>query len=213
MSEDRSAPPGTLQGAYGPKSPAEARAFYEGWAADYERDTLGQGFPLPFLAAGFLARRLEPSAGPLLDAACGTGLVGFALSTLGHGPITGVDLSGEMLAVARARGHYATLREGDLSQALPFADDAFAGTACVGAFGPGHAPPSCLAELIRVTRPGGPLAFNVRPDTYESQGFAAEIERLTADGAWRPLDRSDPFPVYLLNDLDLSATIFVFQVT
>ncbi len=207
----RKAPPGTLQAVYGPKSSAETRDYYETWAADYETDTIGQGFCIPYLAAAFLARHAKPGAGPVLDAACGTGVVGDALSLLGYGPVTGIDLSPAMLTQARARGVYAQIEEGDIT-ALPFADAAFATTTCIGAFGPGHAPPATLDELVRVTAPGGHIVFNVRADTWIDQGFEAAIARLTHAGRWRQRERSEPFRVYLLNDLDLSAIVYVFEV-
>ncbi|RAH99500.1 class I SAM-dependent methyltransferase [Acuticoccus sediminis] len=208
----RTPPPGTLQAVYGPASSEETRDYYEKWAADYDADTVGQGFRIPYLAAAFLARYAPASASPVLDAACGTGVVGDALALLGYAPLTGVDLTPAMLARARARGIYAALHEGDIA-ALPFADGTFAATACIGAFGPGHAPPSALGELARVTAPGGHIVFNVRADTWRDQGFEAAIERLTDAGRWRQIERSRPFRVYLLNDLDLSAIIFVFRVT
>ena len=200
-----------MQAVYGPASSAETRDYYETWAADYETDTVGQGIRIPYLASAFLARYAAPDAGPVLDAACGTGVVGDALALLGYGPLTGVDLSPAMLAHAEARGIYAALTEGDLT-ALPFADADFANTACVGAFGPGHAPPESLAELVRVTAPGGYVVFNLRADTFEEQGFPAAITALADAGRWRQVARSEPFRVYLLNDLDLSAIVFVFQV-
>ncbi|WP_420394573.1 class I SAM-dependent DNA methyltransferase [Acuticoccus sp.] len=207
----RPPPPGTLAGAYGPSSTEETRAFYEGWADGYEADTLGEGFRVPLLASAFLARHAPPDAGPVLDAACGTGLVGDALRLLGYAPLAGCDLSPAMLARARARGVYDALAEANLT-ALPYGADAFATTACAGAFGPGHAPPAALGELVRVTRPGGVVAFNVRADTWQDQGFAAAIDDLSQHGAWREVDRSPTFPVYLLNDLDLSAILFVFRI-
>jgi predicted TPR repeat methyltransferase len=52
-----------------------------------------------------------------LDLGCGTGLAGAALKDL-TGTLEGVDLSGRMLAKARARGLYGSLRRGDLLETL-----------------------------------------------------------------------------------------------
>lgn len=206
----RTPPPGTLQGAYGPASTGETRDYYERWAEAYEDDTLGQGILIPHICTGLVARH-APTDGPVLDAACGTGIVGTALSILGYGPVTGVDLSPAMLAGAAKRGAYAALDEGDLT-ALPYADGRFATTVCVGAFGPGHAPTEALDELVRVTAPGGHFVFSVRADTWVDQGFEAAIARLESAGRFRELERTAPFRVYLLNDMDLSAIAFACRV-
>lgn len=204
-------PPGTLEAVYGPASTEETRDYYENWAARYDSDTIGQGFRVPYLGAALFARHARADAGPVLDAACGTGVVGDALALLGYGPIEGIDLSPSMLARAAARGTYSRLAEGDLT-ALPYRDGAFAGTICIGAFGPGHAPPEALDELARVTAPGGPLVFNVRADTYEEQGFAAKIEAMGAAGRWSEVERTPAFPVYLLNDLPLAAIVVAVRI-
>ncbi len=61
----------------------------------------------PAIAAG------EP-IGPALDLGCGTGLVALSLSGLPIGPLTGIDLSGQMLERAKAKRLYADLRQGDI---------------------------------------------------------------------------------------------------
>ena len=78
--------------------------------------------------------------------------------------MVGVDLSEGMLEVGREKiaaagvAERVRLERGD-AQALPFADDAFAGAA--SAFGIRNVDDrrQGLAELVRVTRPGGVVAF------------------------------------------------------
>lgn len=97
----------------------------------------------------------------VLDLATGTGDV--ALDIVRAHPdaqVVGVDPSAGMLTVGRSKVTRAgldgriTLLEGD-AQAMPFADDRFA-AACI-AFGIRNVPDRALglAELARVTRPGG----------------------------------------------------------
>ena len=63
-------------------------------------------------------RAARTGGGPVLDLACGTGLVGEALATRGFARLTGVDLSADMLGQARAKGCYDRLVAGDVA-ALP----------------------------------------------------------------------------------------------
>jgi ubiquinone/menaquinone biosynthesis C-methylase UbiE len=96
-----------------------------------------------------------------LDLACGTG--GVALRAARRGAdVTGLDISADQLAKARAAAEHeglaARFDEGDC-QALPYADASFDAVASVFGliFAPSHA--RTAAELGRVTRPGGRLAF------------------------------------------------------
>jgi SAM-dependent methyltransferase len=61
----------------------------------------------------------------LLDAGCGTGEF-LALALERGADASGIDISSDMLAVARRHAPEADLREGDVTK-LPFDDDAFDG--------------------------------------------------------------------------------------
>ena len=201
-----------LDHVYGAKTPDDARRAYNAWAAQYDADNLKGGFRLPFLAAGLLARHMGDRRGPILDAGCGTGLVGESLHVMGYGPITGADLSPEMIAIARGRGAYERFAEADFGKGLPFDDDSFAGFVCVGSFGPGHAPPVTLEHLARVTRPGGYGVFNLLEATYAEQGFPPVMDRLTATGAWEVVQVTDPFLPFLLSEPDLWSRAYVVRM-
>lgn len=203
--------PDDLSDVYGAKTPEQSRAIYNDWAQSYDADNLTRGFRLPALGAAMFARFMGLSEGPVLDAACGTGLVGESLRLLGYGPITGCDLSPGMLAAARATGHYADLVEVEMGSGLPFADARFAGFVCVGAFGPGHAPPESLIHLTRVLRPGGHGVFNLLEATWKAQGFQAVLEALVDSGRIVIVQRSEPFLPFLLAEPDLWSRLYVIR--
>jgi len=201
-----------LDGVYGAKTPEESRATYDAWSTSYDADNLAKGFRLPALGAALLMRYMGTSGGPILDAGCGTGLVGETLGLLGCGPVTGCDLSPDMIARARKTGAYAGFHECDMGAGLPFEDDAFAGFICVGSFGPGHAPPLTLAHLARVTRPGGFGVFNLIEATYREQGFPAVMEGLSADGKWEVVYSTPPFLPFLLGEAGLWTRAYVVRM-
>ena len=201
-----------LESVYGAQSPEESRAAYDQWSGSYDADNLAKGFRLPSLGAGMLARHLGRCEGAILDACCGTGLVGETLAVLGYRPIIGCDLSSEMLSAARETGAYGDLVQANMVERLPFDDGAFAGFTCIGSFGPGHAPPESLYELTRVTRPGGVGVFNLLTASWEDQGFPEVIEDLTAKGAWDEVEISRPFRPYLLAEPDLWSRLHVMRV-
>lgn len=105
--------------------------------------------------------RIRPGEN-VLDLATGTGITAIAARERGA-KVTGVDLTPELLAVARSKANEAGLgdidfREGD-AEALPFEDAVFdvVVSTCGHMFAPDQ--PKVAAELARVTRPGGRVVF------------------------------------------------------
>lgn len=103
------------------------------------------------------------AAGPLLDIGVGTGDLAFAMRRrFPRNPVTGIDLSGRMMGVARdkanARGDGASvaLARGDV-QRLPFPDRSFSGAATAFTLRNVAELPAALAEIERVLRPGAPF--------------------------------------------------------
>ena len=202
----------TLEHVYNAEGANAIRQSYETWAADYDAENIGNGFRLPFIGAAFVARFVSPDTGPILDAGCGTGLVGEALAILGYNNIVGLDISPAMIRRAEQLQSYSRLYEHDLGLRIPEKDDSFGAVTCFGSLGPGHAPANCLDEFVRVTRPGGFVVFNVRPDTYEDQGLKRKIDELVAGPAVREMEQSPDFKPYLLAEPELGAKVFVFEV-
>jgi predicted TPR repeat methyltransferase len=167
----------SLEAAYDLQSPDDARRLYKAWARTYDADFVdAQGYRIPqavaraFVAAG--------GQGPVLDIGAGTGVMAWHLRRLGIGPVDGVDISPEMLAVAAEKRLYQGLFECDITQALPFADHAYGGVVSTGTFTLGHVGPGPLPELVRVTRPGGVICLSVRDSHYEAAGFQAALDAL-----------------------------------
>ena len=140
----------------------------------------------PVLARTFLAAaaRLVDAAGigpqdHVLDVACGTGNVALTAHRRGA-TVTGVDIAPAMLEGAREQAAVIDAavdwHEGDAGD-LPFEDDAFDVT--VSCFGHMfvHDAPAAGSELVRVTKPGGRIAFTSW--TPES-GIAAMMTVLSA---------------------------------
>jgi SAM-dependent methyltransferase len=115
----------------------------------------------------------------LLDVACGTGVVAITAARRGA-HVTALDLTPELLAAARENASIAGVsidwHEGDVEQ-LPFADAAF--DVVVSQFGHIFAPRPevAMAEMLRVLKPGGTIAFSTWPPDHAVGRMFALIGR------------------------------------
>ena len=109
-----------------------------------------------------VAELLEPSpGGTYLEVGCGTGDDALALSGRFGVAVAGVDLSSAMVEEARRRGlskaHVAS------ADALPFDDARFDGCWADRVLQHLERPEAALAEMARVTRPGGRVVVEAAP--------------------------------------------------
>ncbi len=165
-------------------SPEAIREFYAGWAEDYDADLLDEiGYVGPSVAAAALAKLTERTAA-VLDAGCGTGLVGKELYKRNADlKIDGVDLTPEMLAVAGRTGAYRSLNTGNLSSPMAEIDDnTYDGIVSAGVFTNGHVGPEGIDPLIRIAKSGAPIVLTIRDSAWEADGFKDKIEQLKTDG-------------------------------
>ena len=189
LSEDRH----MLTDVYRAGSVADLTAMYDDWARDYDRDVLSHGYLNPAVICGLAARHVPRKVGPVMDAGAGTGIAGEILMLLGYREIVAVDVSAQMLRAALEKGVYSGLCRMEFGKPLGFATGVFAALIAVCLFTIGHAPPGALDDLIRVTRSGGRIVFNVNAQAYESGGFAGKQAALEEDGRWKLLQATPPF--------------------
>lgn len=163
--------------------PEICRDIYADWADNYDSDTIdGMGYVGPALVAEALSERISPAA-RILDAGCGTGLAGEQLAARGFMRVDGIDVSPDMLRVARGKNVYRSLSVADLTAPIDLADDSYDGAVCVGVFTNGHVGPSAFDELARVVRPGGTIVATVHENVWDSEGYGGHLEALADRGA------------------------------
>lgn len=142
-------------------------------------------------AGVFIARLgLEPGE-PVLDLACGTGNLALPAARTGAS-VTGIDLAPNLIAQAKANAEAERLSvafEVGNAEHLPYADGAFA--TVVTMFGAMFAarPERVVAEMLRVTRPGGRIAMA----NWTPTGFIGEMLKTTV--AYAPAPAGVPSPL------------------
>lgn len=167
-------------------SVAEAKSTYNEWAEDYNREMIDeQHYVAHTIAADYVLKYLECrdiANVKILDAGCGTGLVGAALAEKGAKQIHGIDLSPGMMEVARRTGAYQSLSPADLSQQLDLPSQSYDFIVCVGTMTQGHVGPEAFDEFIRVVKPGGFIISTVRETVWEKNGYKTKVESLEESG-------------------------------
>lgn len=148
----------------------------------------------------------------ILDAGAGTGLLGVALVERGFLRLDALDLSPAMLAVAERKAVYGTLLEARLGDPLPLESDAYDAVVACGVLTTGHAPASCLDELIRVTRPGGHVVFTLRSDLVPP-GYDEKLAQLSESGVWSELGRGDEFRAMPTSEPEVLVRVWAFVVS
>ena len=133
----------------------------------------------------------------VLDVACGTGVVAVTAARLGA-RVTGLDLTAELLERARENAALAKVsidfHEGDVEK-LPFDDSEF--DVVLSQYGHMFAPRPdvAIAEMLRVLRPGGTIAFSTWPPemlTGRMFALAAKYAPPPPPGVSPPAQWGDP---------------------
>ena len=176
--------PRFLDRAYAAATPAGTRALYDEWSATYEAEVAENGYATPRRVAEALAGALPDRGAPILDMGCGTGLSGVALRAAGFTAIDGADVSAEMLARARAKDAYRTLRavdpEAPLAGVVP--GDHAAIVAC-GVIGAGAAPYALFDACMEALAPGGLFALSFNDHALADPASHAALDRWVPERA------------------------------
>ena len=161
-------------------------SVYDDWADRYETELLDDwGYTSPKMALTLLQRYSDINGSTVLDAGCGTGLVGELLARAGVGDLSGVDYSQGMLDKAKDKGVYHSLAKIDLNKEVPIASASYDAVTCIGTFTSTHVVPEALRELVRLTRSGGLVVFTVRDDYWEATQFVDLIVDMHSEGIVR----------------------------
>ena len=213
MSDESVSSEERVQWVYASENNEQVAERYDRWANEYDEDLADDfGYVMPRMAAEIFERFVAKDA-RVLDAGAGTGLVGVELNRLGYGNLEAMDISRGMLEVAGAKNVYGALHQKVMGEPLGFETDSYDAAIGVGVLTLGHAPASSLDELVRVTKPGGVIAFTLRPDVYRQNGFREKQDELAAEGKWELVDVTDEFQGMPKGEPDVFFQVWVYRVT
>tara|TARA_Y100001935_G_scaffold242899_1_gene233804 strand:- start:171 stop:803 length:633 start_codon:yes stop_codon:yes gene_type:complete len=157
---------------------------YRDWAKkyDYDNDNVLGTVSQP-KSVSLLSTRLKDKTAKIIDVGCGTGLVGEKLKAKDFINFDGLDISKDMLSIAKSRG-YRNLFLGSLNKQLPVFDDAYDAAMCIGVFTHGHVSSDRFNELCRIVKPGGYVCFTINEGVFEEYGFKEMIAEFQLNKVW-----------------------------
>ena len=166
----------------------DLQVVYKEWATayDHDNDNLLGTVSQP-LSVQIFQEYIKDKSLRIIDVGCGTGLVGVELEKGGFSNFDGIDISQEMIDIAKQRG-YAQLFIGSLNVSLPCENNEYDAAFCVGVFTHGHVGSNRLDELVRIVKPGGIICFTVNEGVYDSYGFDSKIKNLESTNIWKILE-------------------------
>ena len=159
--------------------------YYVNWTkkGEYNKNMVEWNYQAPQNAAKLFNKYTPNKNINILDAGCGSGLVGVELQKYGYTKITGVDFSNEMLNLIPNK-IYHQLELIDLNKKLKYKDSIFDAVICVGTFTYGHVKANALNELIRILKKNGLICFTINEGIYKKYQFDKKIEELSNNKLW-----------------------------
>ncbi len=166
------------------KNDYRLREVYRDWAKkyDFDNDNVLGTVSQP-KSVNLLSTRLKDKTAKIIDVGCGTGLVGEKLKAQDFIYFDGIDISEDMLSIAKYRG-YRNLFLGSLNKQLPLLDNKYDAAMCVGVFTHGHVSSDRFNELCRIVKPGGYICFTINEGVFEKYEFKKMIEEFQSDKTW-----------------------------
>ena len=133
-----------------------SKQHFDGQAKEYDRKDTMYYSKFPKISCKDVAEQLKNiSFDYLLDVGCGTGYLIDLLKGQTNANYFGLDLSPEMLEIAKEKlGDAASLAEGS-ADCLPYGNDQFDVVTCIQSFHHYPYPQKAMEEVYRVLKPGG----------------------------------------------------------
>lgn len=155
-----------------PRPAYETLGIYAEWSATYDADLIAAGYESPRRVAEAIRQFCNPYT-TILDFGCGTGLSGLALQAVGFKHIDGVEISPEMLALAKLRKVYNSVWQSALGEITHVKRGQYQIIVAAGVISLGAAPPETLSLIIDHLDKGGMAGFSFNDPTVAEGSYDA----------------------------------------
>jgi predicted TPR repeat methyltransferase len=166
-----------LENAYKLNSPDDNVAYYKAFASTYDSAFAAQlGWNTPRVIAKIYLSQARGDV-PIADIGCGTGYVAMELG-VPREHIDGMDISSDMLVIAKQKNLYRDLYEVDLTGSLDRISNNYGAVLSAGTFTHGHVGPEPLKNLLKIARSGGLFIIGVNQSHFDKQNFSSVLNVL-----------------------------------
>ena len=171
------------------KAGKEVEDYYDQWTVEnkYDKDMVDWKYSGPRETVELFTKNIAQKDIKILDAGCGTGLVGVELNKNNFTNLDGADFSQQMLDLV-PKNIYQNLFKLDLNKKVDIKEDAYDGITCVGTFTFGHDNPPALDEKVRISKTTSFICFTINLGIYEEYGFDKKIKELEDDNSWKIIE-------------------------
>ena len=192
------------------KKTDELMKYYEEWGEGnkYDQDMVDWNYTGPKESVNVFKKYALNKNIKILDAGCGTGLVGIELKKNNYLNIDGMDLSKKLLDLIPP-GYYQKLDQVDLNKPIKSENNTYDAIMCVGTFTFGHVKPHALDEFIRITKNKGLICFTINEGIHEEYGFDKKIDQLKKDNKWKEIEF---FKSNYIASKDVNAWLGLYEV-
>lgn len=161
----------------------DAISVYAEWATSYDRDVFST---LKVTGTNTIADLLcehtrDIHSTRVLDAGCGTGAVAARLKVHGFDLIDGVDLSPDMLKIAKAKKLYRLLIEANLNRPLDLPHSPYTAIVSAGTFTTGHVGAAGFHNLFAHLQKNGLMACVIANPVWQRDQFDRLLGNLPVD--------------------------------
>lgn len=169
-----------LEDAYSLETPNDNREYYKQIASEYDKNFAEElGYIYPEEIGKLLLKSEKSISGAICDIGCGTGLVGeWLIGQKETVPIDGIDISDEMLKVAKEKAIYRNLYNEDLTKSCYAFPRNYGALISSGTFTHGHLGPEPIGRLIMHCRTGALCFLGVNKAHYKKLKFDIFIKNL-----------------------------------
>ncbi len=189
-----------LKGAYALKTPEDSVIYYKGFSKLYDKTYVEElAYIYPKGVALELFNNYDGN-GNICDIGCGTGLVGEELYSLNSNfVIDGIDISPDMISVAKEKNLYRNLYEIDLNQPILNVPKNYSALISSGTFTHGHLGPEVLVSLLSICKEDAILTIGINALYYHKKGFEKVLNKLELENKIRMIKISS-IPIYSSKD-------------
>lgn len=155
----------------------DPRDLYRDWADTYDNELAQNEYTTPIRTAKALTKFVSNKSTSILDFGCGTGLSAEALISCGFSNIDGIDISNEMIEIAREKRIYRNLECFNPDKGIPVKKNEYSIITAIGVISVGAAPISIFDEVFDLLPKDGLFAFSFNEHSLMVPEYSLKVEQ------------------------------------